>query len=36
MAREKILIVEDNKALYQIDRTKKMEASLDFDVDAVL
>lgn len=33
MAREKILIVEDNKALSKL-IIKKMEASLDFDVDA--
>ena len=33
MAREKILIVEDNKSLSKL-IVKKMEASLDFDVDA--
>lgn len=33
MSREKILIVEDNKALSRL-IVKKMEASLDFDVDA--
>ncbi len=32
MAREKILIVEDNKALSKL-IIKKMETSLDFDVD---
>ena len=34
IAREKILIVEDNKALSKLIIIKKMEASLDFDVDA--